>query len=66
MIKTEIPNLIRDESTSALINTDIDGYRRHLEERKRHQEFDRVKEDVDSIKSDIAFIKQLLLQQKNG
>jgi len=57
-------NLIRDEETKAIINTNMSDYNKYVMQRKikerDNQKLQLLEENVDSIKSDIEEIKTIL------
>jgi len=63
-------NLIRDEGTNAIVNTDSSEYNNYLSLRaKRKQGTDRIdnmENDLKSLKDDINEIKTLLKALSNG
>ncbi len=63
-------NLIRDEGTNAIVNTDSSEYNNYLSLRaKRKQGTDRIdnmENDLKSLKDDINEIKTLLRALSNG
>ena len=63
-------NLIRDESTNAILNTNSSEYNNYLSLRaKRKQGTDRIdnmEDDLKSLKDDINEIKTLLRALSNG
>ena len=63
-------NLIRDEGTNAIVNTDSTEYNNYLSLRaKRKQGTDRIdnmENDLKSLKDDINEIKTLLRALSNG
>ena len=63
-------NLIRDENTNAILNTDSVEYNNYLSLRaKRKQKTDRIdnmENDLKSLKDDINEIKTLLRALSNG
>ena len=63
-------NLIRDENTNAILNTDSVEYNNYLSLRakKRHrgERIDNMENDLKSLKDDINEIKTLLRALSNG
>ena len=63
-------NLIRDENTNAILNTNSSDYNNYLSQRaKRKQGTDRIdnmETDLKSLKDDINEIKTLLKALSNG
>lgn len=52
-------NLIRDEKSNAVLNTDVSGLKAYRERRKKNLQ---MVQDVENLKSDVSEIKNLLLQ----
>ena len=50
----------RDEKSSAIINTDLEGLRSYKQQRKQNLEVRNLKKDVDSIRQDIVELKHLM------
>jgi hypothetical protein len=63
-IVEESPNLVRDMSTNAIINTDRSGFEQRLTQIAKQQQQAEIdakqREDIDSLKKDMAEIKKLL------
>jgi len=63
-IVEESPNLVRDMSTNAIINTDRSAFEQRLNQIAKQQEQSEIdakqREDIDSLKKDMAEIKKLL------
>ena len=63
-------NLLRDENSNAILNTDSSEYNNYLQRRaKRKQGTDRIdnmEDDLKSLKDDINEIKTLLKALSNG
>ena len=57
-------NLIRDEETKAIINTNMSDYNKYIMQRKikekENQKLQTLEENVDNIKSDLEEIKSIL------
>jgi hypothetical protein len=51
---------IRDTTSNAIINTDIDGLRRYKARKAESKKIVDLKNDVDSIKDEMSEIRQLL------
>ena len=51
---------IRDATSNAIINTDIDGLRRYKARKAESKKIVDLKNDVDSIKDEMSEIRQLL------
>ena len=64
------PNLIRDENSNAIVNTDSTEYTNYLSlrARKKHggDRIDNMENDLKSLKDDINEIKSLLRALSNG
>ena len=64
------PNLIKDENSNAILNTNYSEYDNYLQSRaKRKQGSDRIdnmEDDLKSLKDDINEIKTLLRALSNG
>ena len=64
------PNLIRDENSNAIVNTDSSEYTNYLSlrARKKHggDRIDNMENDLKSLKDDINEIKTLLKELSNG
>jgi len=60
----ESPNLVRDMSTNAIINTDRSAFEQRLNQIAKQREQSEIdakqREDIDSLKKDMAEIKKLL------
>jgi len=63
-------NLLRDESTKAVINTNLSEYQNYINLRKsKENDVNKIKNlesDVESIKNDLNEIKDLLRSFANG
>ena len=73
-IKTE-PNLVRDTTNRAILNTDIEGLKKYQAQRKlaleRLNEQDEVKNKVNKLEEDIGEIKSMIqnllqMRKSNG
>ena len=64
------PDLIRDEGTKAILNTNMNEYNKYMSMKKsKEMEVARIKNlesDVTSIKNDLDEIKNLLRNLANG
>ena len=64
------PNLIKDENSNAILNTNYSEYDNYIQSRaKRKQGTDRIdtmEDDLKSLKDDINEIKTLLRALSNG
>ena len=63
-------NLIRDEGTNAILNTDSSEYNNYLSLRAKRRQgserIDNMEDDLKSLKDDINEIKTLLKALSNG
>ena len=59
-IKTEIPGLVRDYDTQAILNTDSEGYRNYKLLRDEKLKTKQLQGEVDSLKNDMVYIKSML------
>jgi len=63
-------NLVRDENTNAVLNVNMNEYRKYLQSKKlKENEVSRIKnleDDLISMKSDLDEIKTLLRNIANG
>lgn len=55
-------NLVRDEYSGAIINTNVSEYKNAKAAVERQQRVDRLEESVSSMNEDIKLIKDLLLR----
>ena len=57
-------NLVRDEHTKAVLNTNMNEYKDYIEQRRiKNQELEKIQtleNDVNSMKNDLSEIKSLL------
>ncbi|WP_292487095.1 hypothetical protein [Methanohalobium sp.] len=53
-------NLIRDENTRAILNTDKEGLRAYRAQKAKYKEMDNMKNDIDNIKGEMSEIKSML------
>lgn len=57
-------NLFRDESTNAIVNSDLSEYENYLKQRKsrlkKDEDIDILRSEVSSLKNDISELKELL------
>jgi hypothetical protein len=54
------PDLVRDPSSKAILNRDLEALNKYKEERDFRLKLVRVVEESDTIKNDVAEIKQML------
>jgi predicted transcriptional regulator len=63
-------NLIRDENTNAILNTNSSDYNNYLSQRAKRKQgterIDNMESDLKSLKDDINEIKTLLKALSNG
>ena len=63
-------NLIRDENTNAILNTNSSDYNNYLSQRAKRKQgterIDNMENDLKSLKDDINEIKTLLRALSNG
>ena len=63
-------NLIRDENTNAILNTNLSEYDNYIRMRAKRKEgtnrIDNMEDDLKSLKDDINEIKTLLRALSNG
>jgi len=66
LVKIPGTNFVRDTSSMALINKDVNGLEDYKVKRKmmatQKEEINNIKIEMDSIKSDVSEIKQLIRQ----
>lgn len=58
--KTEVPFLMRDTATRALINTDVNGFASYKESREREIKVSSICNQVNNLQGEILEIKTLL------
>lgn len=58
--KTEIPDIIRDINTNALVNTSVEALTSYKAKKKQALEFMEMKNKVNSIENDMLEIKNML------
>lgn len=61
-------NLYRDENNGAIINSNIDEYKKYIESKKRREELYGTINEINNLKQEMEEIKSLLreLINKNG
>jgi hypothetical protein len=59
-IKTDSEEFVRDSSTGALINSNVNNYKLYKQQRESAKTFGNLREEVDSLKNDISDIKSML------
>jgi len=60
-IKTDADNFLRDQQSSALLNTDVNAFTIYRQQRESQSAVSGVQCDVDNLKRDVADIKDMLL-----
>ena len=67
-VKTEFPGLVRDMTSTAVINTDNEAFRNYRTMREDKLKILRLNSEVSSLKTDIELIKNLLIKtlEKQG
>lgn len=60
LLKTNMPGLVKDSRSHAVINTDIGKYYDMLNEREKNNQIMTIKNDVDGIKIELKKMKVLL------
>ena len=58
--KTDIPGIVRDVQTQALINTNLDGLAAYKIRKNQAAELAETKKKVDNLQNEMSDIKQLL------
>lgn len=58
--KTDIPGIVRDVQTQALINTNLDGLAVYKLRKNQAAELAETKKKVDNLQNEMSEIKQLL------
>jgi len=64
LVKTNNPNFLRDESTNALINTNVNSFKLY----KQQRQYRKKESEIESLKDEVAELKMLvkkLLEEKN-
>jgi hypothetical protein len=62
LIKTDIPDLVRDMDSRAILNTNTNDYLAYKNKRDRERKLNNVVDEIDQIKQDMADIKSMLQQ----
>ena len=69
MIRTDDPNFVRDESTNALINTNVNAYKLYKQQRENMTAQTQSEQEISELKQKLlemdALIKTLI-REKNG
>ena len=53
---------VRDESTHAVLNTNVEALQMYRAQKKKYRELDKLKDDVCCLKDDISELKQMLTE----
>ena len=61
-VKTDIPDLVRDMDSRAILNTNTNEYLAYKTKRDRERKLNSVVDEIDQIKQDMADIKSMLQQ----
>jgi hypothetical protein len=64
-VQTDVDHMIRDRTTTAVLNTDMSALEAYKKQRQRIQKTDNIIQDVDNLKRDLTEIKSLLAQLIN-
>jgi uncharacterized protein YoxC len=56
----DVPGMVRDISSQAVLNTDISALEAYKRKRNKQQEIDEVISDINNMKSDMDQIKTLM------
>ena len=64
--KTDSSNLVRQQGSSAILNTDVTGFIQYRQERERILKTDQLAQEVQCLQKDMSEIKMLLQQLVNG
>lgn len=63
------PNFFRDETTNAILNTNMSEYKRYLNAKSSKEneveKIDQIENEITSLKDDISEIKNLLIKLTN-
>lgn len=64
------PNLVRDEKTNAILNTDMNEYENYMKIKRlkdlERERMEHLENDMNNIKDDLQEIKNLLRNLSNG
>jgi hypothetical protein len=63
--KTEDPTLVKDETSKALLSTDVRSLNHHRLKRKRAQEIKIQENDLNNIKSEVSELKDEMREIKD-
>lgn len=69
MIKTEDSSFVRDPSSNALINSNVDAYKLYIQQRRQQKDRSDLQGQIDNLKNDLGDIKQMLsvlIQRENN
>lgn len=64
--KNDYSNLVRQQGSSAILNTDVTGFNQYRQERERILKTDQLAQEVQILQKDMSEIKMLLQQLVNG
>jgi len=53
---------VRDETTHAVLNTDVEALQMYRTQKRKYRELDKLKDDVCCLKDDISELKQMLVE----
>lgn len=60
LLKTQNPDLYRDEQTNAVINTNVAAFKLYKQQRESRNTIDDLRNEVDELK---ALVKELIKKQ---
>lgn len=63
---TDHPAFKRNPYNAAILNTDVDGFKKYKDERARIQKLEQVSKAVETLQQDMSDIKFMLQQLVNG
>tara|TARA_Y100000996_G_scaffold351709_2_gene291068 strand:- start:298 stop:531 length:234 start_codon:yes stop_codon:yes gene_type:complete len=63
-VKTDNPDFVKDQSTGALVSTDISAFNRHKMQQKQLEESKNQKNDLNNIKSEVTELKNEISEIK--
>lgn len=64
--KTDHPSFMRNPHNAAILNTDVNGFKKYKEERARVMKLEQVSKAVETLQQDMSDIKAMLQQLVNG
>lgn len=65
-IPTQHRGLVKDTETKAVINTDINEYKKILDKRNHRKQMQNVQHQIDDLKGEFTELKKLIIQLING